>query len=393
MPTIRHGAAIAVEDSIEALFARHDTTTRWVYLATTASAIAGLVGGALAHVDVTVRAPATLAPAIERQTLRTLSEGMVDHVLTRTGQYVSAGDTLVALVTTDAERALAAAMAALVAQERRRTERRTLLESTVRATHSDSSSARLPLPQSGTIATATYVEWKHATLEVARAERVRDRTAQLLERGFAMPAEVEAAEFDLQRAREERSLALERRRSSWTEDLADADQRIAELRRDVAALHTARAARYIVAPVSGTVEEITPLAHGSSVRAGDVVATISPDGSLVADALVAPRDVAYLRVGMPARLLVEGFDVQEWGAAEAVITSVAQDYALSEGHPVFRVLLRPVHTVLRRANGTTARLGKGLRCQVRFLLGERRVADLLRRRAREWFDPVAPGGH
>jgi len=245
------------------------------------------------------------------------------------------------------------------------------------------------LPQSRAISSATYVEWRQGPVQVARAERVRDRAAQLMQRGFAVPAEVEATEFDLARAREERSLALERRRSSWAEELADAEQRIIDLKRDVSALNATEAARYVTAPVGGTIEEITALTRGSVVRAGDPVATISPGGALIADALVAPRDVAYLRVGMPARLLIEGFDVQEWGGADAVVTSVARDYTLADGHPVFRVRMRPLRTELRRANGSTARLGKGLRCQARFLLGKKRIVDLVRRRTSEWLDPVS----
>jgi len=385
MPAMHGLSAIAVEDSVEALFASHGTASRAIYLATIAITVAALTAAAVTSVDLTIRASATLAPAIERQTLRSLSDGAVERVLVSVGQTVSTGDTLVALTTTAVEQAINAAAAALKAQEHRRMDLSVLLISRF----NESSPTQLLLPQSRAISSATYVEWRQGTVQVARAERVRDRAAQLMQRGFAVPAEVEATEFDLARAREERSLALERRRSSWAEELADAEQRIIDLKRDVSALNVTEAARYVTAPVSGTIEEITALTRGSILRAGDPVATISPGGALIADAFVAPRDVAYLRVGMPARLLIEGFDVQEWGGADAVVTSVARDYTLADGHPVFRVRMRPLRAELRRANGSTARLGKGLRCQARFLLGKKRIADLVRRRTSEWLDPVS----
>jgi adhesin transport system membrane fusion protein len=385
MPAMHGLSAIAVEDSVEALFASHGTASRAIYLATIAITVAALTAAAVTSVDLTIRASATLAPAVERQTLRSLSDGAVERVLVSVGQTVSTGDTLVALTTTAVEQAINAAAAALKVQEHRRMDLSVLLISRF----NESSPTQLLLPQSRAISSATYVEWRQGTVQVARAERVRDRAAQLMQRGFAVPAEVEATEFDLARAREERSLALERRRSSWAEELADAEQRIIDLKRDVSALNATEAARYVTAPVGGTIEEITALTRGSVVRAGDPVATISPGGALIADALVAPRDVAYLRVGMPARLLIEGFDVQEWGGADAVVTSVARDYTLADGHPVFRVRMRPLRTELRRANGSTARLGKGLRCQARFLLGKKRIVDLVRRRTSEWLDPVS----
>ena len=385
MPAMHGLSAIAVEDSVEALFASHGTASRAIYLATIAITVAALTTAAVTSVDLTIRASATLAPAVERQTLRSLSDGAVERVLVSVGQTVSTGDTLVALTTTAVEQAINAAAAALKAQEHRRMDLSVLLISRF----NESSPTQLLLPQSRAISSATYVEWRQGTVQIARAERVRDRAAQLMQRGFAVPAEVEATEFDLARAREERSLALERRRSSWAEELADAEQRIIDLKRDVSALEVTEAARYVTAPVSGTIEEITALTRGSVLRAGDPVATISPGGALIADALVAPRDVAYLRVGMPARLLIQGFDVQEWGGADAVVTSVARDYTLADGHPVFRVRMRPLRAELRRANGSMARLGKGLHCQARFLLGKKRIVDLMRRRTSEWLDPVS----
>jgi HlyD family secretion protein len=173
-------------------------------------------------------------------------------------------------------------------------------------------------------------------------------------------------------------------------ELAGAEQRLAELRRDVARESGLRAAHVLVAPVSGTVEELSPLSPGSSVRAGDPVATISPADSIVAEVLVPPRDVGWIRTGMGVRLIVEGYDVQEWGVADGVVTAVAADFALANDQPVFRVSVRPLRTTLRRPDGRTVTIRKGLRCQARFLIGRRRFARLLVHRAREWADPSVP---
>ena len=328
---------------------------------------------------------------MERQTLRTLTDGVVERTLVVVGSRVQAGDTLVALAANASERAQAASVTALALQEQRRVDLAILLSMRFDSAARRSPVVTLLLPQSQAVARAASVEWKQGSVPVMRAERARDRLAQLMQRGFAVPAELEAAEFDVARAQEDRALALERRRTDWAVELASTGQQIAELQRDVAARRSERTAHYVMTPVAGTVEEIMPLTAGSIVRAGDAMATISPDAALIADALVAPRDVAYLRVGMPARLIVEGYDVQEWGAADAVVMSVAHDYTLANGHPVFRARVRPLYPQLRRANGTTTQLGKGLQCQVRFLLGRKRVVALLWQRANEWLEPMPSG--
>jgi multidrug resistance efflux pump len=383
-------ASIRVEDSIEALLVSHGIGSRAIYVAALVFSVGALIGTAVTSVDLTIRAQATLVPAIERQTLRSLSDGAVAQVRAAVGDRVRVGDTLITLAADAPERAYRAALIALEVQTQRRHDLSALLDASV----GDSTMWKPPdlrLAQTKAAARATTVEWKQNTVQVMRAERTHDRQSRLMERGFATTADVEAAEFEVAKTREDRALALERRRSEWAADIATADQQIADLQRDVAARVGERAARYIIAPVSGTIEEIMALSAGSVVRAGDAMATVSPSGTLVADAIVAPRDVVYLKVGMPARLLVDGYDVQEWGAADAVIIAVAHDYTLTEGRPVFRVRVRPLRAELRRADGTRAQLGKGLHCQVRFLLGRKRLLQLLHERTGELLDPASPG--
>ena len=245
---------------------------------------------------------------------------------------------------------------------------------------------RFHVDKSRTAMEAAVLEWRQASIQVQRVERTRDRLAELARRGFAVPSELESAEFDVQRAQEDRALAFKRRRAAWTDELMQADQQVDNLERDLMTRASDQALRHVIAPVGGTVEAVMALSRGSTVRAGDAVAMISPEGDLVADVFVPPRDVVFLHAGMPARLLVEGYDVQEWGVLDAVVTWVAGDYTLDDGHPVFRVRVRPISTVLRRANGAMARVRKGLKCQVRFTLGSERLARLLRGRTRSWLD-------
>ena len=391
MPTSGGIAPIGLEDSIETLLARDHTASQAVYLAILTLVVATVGATAATSVDLTIRAPATLVPAIERHTVRAITDGTVDRQLVSMGSVVRAGDTMLVLAASAPEHARSAAIGALDTQTKRRADLRMLL-----GAERDNAGApswrltALRLEQNRAAANAAMIEWNAGSVQVARAEGLRDRAKNLAARGFAMPTEVELAEFELARAREERALALERQRATWARESADAEQLIAELTRDVAARTSDYAARAIRAPVGGTIEELAPLSTGSAVRAGDQIATISPDGALVAEAFVAPRDVAYLRVGMRMRLLVEGYDTQEWGGADATVTSIGSDYILSDGHPVFRVRARLLRATLQRADGSTAHLGKGLRCQARFLLGRKRIVAIVHRRAREWLDPVSP---
>jgi multidrug resistance efflux pump len=383
-------AAIEADDSLEALLAEHSTVTHGVYLGTLAIVLAAVTAALTSSVDVTVRAPATLRPVVERQTLRAMVDGVVTRVAVSRDETVHVGDTLLLLASAPTERAHEAAESALREQSAISRDLRVLLAADF-TTLVDSN--QLSLPRTRAMTAEAQVEWRQLSTRVRQSEQVRDRTSQLAQRGFATLAELESSELELSHAKETRSLALERRRAEWAVALADAAQRAALARRDLAREAGDRAAHVLVAPIAGTVDDVAALASGSVVRAGDPIATISPDVALVADVAVSPRDVSHIRPGMAARLLMDGYDVQEWGAADGVVTSVATDYTLAADQPVFRVRVRPMRATLRRPDGRTVALRKGLRCQARFLVGRRRITQLLLRRAGEWADPSQPIAH
>lgn len=388
MPTTAGIAPIEVDDSLESLLATHPTTTQRVYLVTLAI-VAGAIGMVLTtSVDVTVRAPAVLRPLSERQTLRTRTDGVVERVPATRGQRVLAGDTVVYLAAGSSARVRQTLERALADQIAARHDLALLSSAPDSAPRL---AARLTLPRLRASADEARVEQRQLALEEVRAVRARDRVRLLAARGFAAPSEVEASELDAAHAAEARALALERRRAGWETALSEAGQRIEELRRDIARAEGERGALAVIAPVAGTLDELAPLTPGSALRTGDVVATISPDDALVVEALVPPKDVARVRPGMMVRLLVDGYDAQVWGTATGTVTRVASDFTLAGEEPVFRVEIRPLTDSLRRPDGRTVPLKKGMRAQARFLAGRRRLTELLVHRAGEWLDPSSPG--
>jgi multidrug resistance efflux pump len=387
VPSTAGLTSIALDESLESLLSEHPTTTRTVYLLTLAVVGCGIGVLLTASVDVTVRAPAVLRPVIERQTLRAMVDGVVERVAVARDRPVRAGDTILVLGAAASGRAHDATIRALREQASAAHDLRLLL----RVPTPDSLPLRrLELARLRASADEARIEQRQLALDVERTTSARDRLRLLAARGFAARVELDAAELGARHAAEARLLARERRRAEWATELAEAEQRSAELRRDLALTRSDRAAHAVTAPVTGTLDELAPLAPGSTVRAGDPVATISPDDALVADVLVSSRDVARLRIGMPVRLLVDGYDVQLWGSAAATVVSVATDYTMSGDQPVFRVRVRPLADSLRRPDGRAVPLKKGLRAQARFLTGRRRLTELLLHRVGEWIDPAAP---
>lgn len=375
-----------IDESLEALLAESSAGTEGLYFIVLVVMLCGLWATVSVQVDVDVRAPATLRPAAERQTLRAMADGAIERGGASRGQVVAVGDTILLLRSIASDSALGAALTAARDQRAFSRDLRVMFGATSQGNQWSKVHDGLALQRSRASLMEAEVEWRQLSADVDRARQMVERLRQLAERGFAVPAELQSAELELARAQESRALALERRRAHWSSELAEAEQRSRDLGQAIAVASTERANRAIVAPISGTVEELTPVTRGSVLRAGDVVATISPDTTLVAEVLLAPRDAGWVRPGMAVRLRIDGYGIQEWGAADGIVASVGRDYAIVDGQPVFRVRVHLRRAELRRPDGRVVRLSKGLRGQARFIVTRRTIGQLLLHRAREWVD-------
>ncbi len=381
-------ASIGIEDTLEALLAHHATGTRTIYLTTLALVVGCTLLLVTASADVTVRAPAMLRPTVERQTIRVRVDGVVARLIARRDDRVRTGDTILIVGSPTGGGNRLVSSGALRDQIVVIRDLRTILARDL--TSNGDALLESPDRRSRTLAAfaEARIEWRQLSLDVHQAEESRNRLLALAGSGFAAPAELQGTEYALAHARESRALAFERRRAEWTTLLAAAEQRVAELRRDLMAEASAHAAYAVLSPVDGTVDNLAPITVGTALRAGDPIATVSPDDDVVVDISVSPRDVGRIRTGMPVRLLVDGYDVQQWGTAAATVTSIAADYTLASDQPVFTVRASLVHPTLRQPNGRTAVLRKGLRCQARFLVGRQSLTALILHRANEWADPT-----
>jgi membrane fusion protein, peptide pheromone/bacteriocin exporter len=378
------GPSPLVEDCIEVHLARHTPTGRPLYLTTLALTIAAAAALPLVRVPVTVQAIGVLRPTVERQEARAAESGIVRAVLVRDGARVLAGDTLVLL---DQE-SIAARLATLdsigQAREAELSDLTTLL---------DADDAAIPTAALRTRHRRQQLR-EHAALLTelsARAEaaaRETDRLQTLLARGFAAPEQVERQEATLRTARAAMGEHRERMASQWSEAHARTAEELRRLSAERAELTDAYARRAVIAPVAGTVEMAASLSAASILERGERVATISPNTDLVGEAMLSARDIALVRRGTPARLMIDALNYREWGVADAIVIDVADDASLTGPEPVFRIRCRLARTELRLRGGQRAALGKGMTFRARFVVAERSLFQLLFDRADDWLNPA-----
>lgn len=122
------------------------------------------------------------------------------------------------------------------------------------------------------------------------------------------------------------------------EELASALQVLAQ-RSDMlgnAAIHS---------PSDGIVTNVRMTTVGGVLRAGDAVMEIVPTGdTLLVEAKIVPRDIAFIRVGQPASVKFDAYDSSIYGAAEGRVSYVSADTFVDKSadgreQPFYRVRL------------------------------------------------------
>ncbi len=415
----------ALVDAPDRLLERNFTTILlWVVVALTGSM---LLWAALARVDEVVHANGRVIPASRLQVVSNLEGGIVSEILVKAGEHVSAGQPLLRLDKTastadfarndtsiDALQARAARLAAeadgrslgfpaalesavpaLVANERALHNAQMSNKATERAI------VEARLSQAERSAGQARAEALASREALAQARREVEILVPLVEKGVepsmtlvrAQSAErqaasaAEAADQAVRRADAARGEAVSAIRNVEQRFRAEAANALATTRAEIAAQSQAlpaladRLSRTEVrAPVAGLVNRVLVTTIGGSVRPGEPLAEIVPEGdALVVEAIVKPSDIAFLRMGQKANVKISAYDYSIYGSLPGVVERIAPDAVTDErtGESHFTIRVRTSANALTGEDGARLPIGAGMTAEVDVLGRERTVMSYL----------------
>ncbi|QHO77820.1 hemolysin secretion protein D [Bradyrhizobium sp. CCBAU 051011] len=221
----------------------------------------------------------------------------------------------------------------------------------------------------------------NAAVELERAKR-------LLSVAAAPAKAVEEKTLALQSLEVKGEILARSKSAEWNQQLFDTNLRLQELTASLHQLESERDLSRIRAPVSGALEQFSGLSSGSYVQAGQTVGWISPEGELVAEIYVSPKDIGFVQLGQAVRLQVDAFNYNQWGGIDAKVLNVAQDFILLDKNPVFKVRCELSRSYLVLKNGIIGHLKKGMTVRARFLVAERTLLQLLYTEFDDWLNPL-----
>jgi membrane fusion protein, adhesin transport system len=348
-----------------------------------------VIWAALAHVDEVTRGDARVIPSRQLQVVQSLDGGIVSEILVREGQVVDAGQLLLRVEETRATagvresaatgmtlRARAARLRALAegkpflpptaqSDEERRVieEERRLYAARLNELDAQLAVVRQQMAQRQQEQSEAQAKRTAALRGLELSQQELTQTRPLLASGAVSQVDMLRLERDItkfrgeveqsaaQIARAQAAMGESQRKSQEAEltfrnearvELADATGKLNALTENAVGLADKVAKSQIKSPVRGRVQRLLANTVGGVVQPGkDIVEIVPLDDTLVLEARVQPRDIAFITPGQQAMVKFSAYDFSIYGGLEAKVENISPDTIVDEkGNAFYLVRVR-----------------------------------------------------
>jgi len=375
-----------VQNSLECYLFKINTRSRAIYWIIISFFAILLISLPFIYVDVSVRSSGYLKSAVERQTIYASVQGKVTFTRIKEGAKVMKGDTLL-IIDTEATKVQLMSLESQLAENSSSIND---LEMLTGAKTSDLSGCRskliTPKYRAELLSYEKLAMIQESKTRKAKADYERSR---ILFAGNTIPkVDYENSLYSYRVEDESLSRTRLQQISVWQADLTKRmeDQAIlqAELRKIMEELDN----RVITAPLSGEIIKSSDIQPGTKIFAGQEIATLSPEGDLVAICLVSPKDIGLLHEEQDVMIHVDAFNYNEWGILKGKIKKLPDDVILdSNSDAWFLIECHPEQEFLTLKNGFKGHLRKGMTFNALIFLTRRSLFNLLFDKADKWLNP------
>ncbi|MBF0423730.1 MAG: HlyD family type I secretion periplasmic adaptor subunit, partial [Magnetococcales bacterium] len=176
------------------------------------------------------------------------------------------------------------------------------------------------------------------------------------------------------------------KREAFTADLmAQTQKELGEVNNDIAqtreALHKLNDSEKrlrILAPVEGRVQNLRFRSKGAVVAAGDLLLQIIPmDDELALEMNISPKDIGFVRVGLPVVMRVTSFDFDRYGTVSGRLTAISPfTYMDTDKQAYYKGVVQPESRVIGRS-GQQYFILPGMGAEAEIITGSRSLLDYL----------------
>ena len=212
-------------------------------------------------------------------------------------------------------------------------------------------------------------------VEVLRLQRqVNDLRGELDEAVLSIPrAEAELAEVEQRRVELDAGFRKEARA-----ELSEVSAELSSLSAGNVALEDRVRRTQVRSPIRGVVKSLQVRTVGGVVQPGmDLVEVVPVGESLLVEARVLPRDIAFLSPGLPAKVKLTAYDFAIYGGLSAQVEHISADTFVDEkGEAYYLVRVRTDAPELVK-DGKAFSIIPGMTAEVDILVGEKSVLSYI----------------
>jgi len=381
-----------------------------------------ILWAAYAKLDEVTRGEAKVVPSRQIQVIQSLDGGIVSEILVREGQVVDEGQLLVRIDATrfvSSLRENRAQYLALLAKTERLVsiaeDKPFAVPAEVLAEAPETAAQELELYEASLAELGNRVQiarqqltqreqelkeanayYEQSSRGFALVARELEATEPLVESGAVSEVEVLRLKREVSRLRGEReqalaqikrlSAAIEEARSKIGQvgldfrnevrtELADAMAKLNSLAEGSVGLSDRVKQAEVRSPVRGTVKRLLVNTEGGVVLPGrDIVEIVPLDDTLLLEAKIAPRDIAFLRPGQEATVKFTAYDFVIYGGLDAQVESIGADTITDDkGNSFYLVRVRTHESSL----GSDLPIIPGMVAEVDILTGRKSILTYL----------------
>lgn len=225
--------------------------------------------------------------------------------------------------------------------------------------------------------------------QLALAQKDFDRATTLFSQGVIAKAEYDKYYYDYQGLKRQISGIREQQIAQWQTQKREIERQIRSLGSEVQRINQEQKNYVITAPISGRLVNFSGIQKNNFLTQGQDIGEISPEKSLIAECLVSPKDIGFIRTGQKVKFQIDTYNYNQWGLVNGQVQEIDQNIKVNQqtGEAFFRVLCKMDHQYLQLKSGYKGNIGKGMSFTARFHLIDRTLWQLLFDRVDDWFNP------
>lgn len=370
-----------ISNSIDAYIAKHPTKSQKIYWVVLAAVVAVIVALPFVYVDVSVQDMGIIRPAAEKTEIKSPISEFVDSIFISEGSKVNQGDTILTFRTNASNYKIHYHQSRL-----------TDLQQHIHDLQYLSKGEKPPMFHSDT-RRQEYLYFQKQKNEcetnLKKATKEYERNKSLFEKKVISEEDFDQYDFEYTKAENQLASLSDNQFSKWQTDLNSYMNSHNEMSSNLKLEEKEMDLYVVTSPVSGTLEQFRGIYRGSNIQAGTSLAVISPDSTLFIEVYMSPRNIGYIKEGMPVNIQVGSFNYNEWGTVEGKVVDVSSDFFADNatGSAYYKVKCSMEQDFLIHKKGLKGNLKKGMTVSAHFMIARRSLFDLLYQKMDDWVNP------